>query len=342
MRPLSLKPLLALVVGVAAVAVFTGLPAILPPFYIRVLQVFFFSAGLALSWGLLGGFAGYWSFGHTAFIGIGGFTAALVSSHLLGGGGTGWGMVVTVGAGGLVAALFALVLAYPLLRLRGIYFAIAMLGVGEVFSELSSSIDWIGGGLGLTLPAGTDLDIAPEVFYYYVFLVLMVAILLISAATKLSRFGYGLMSIREDEDTARMLGVPTERYKIQAFVLSAFLVGTLGAVYAYSLGYFSTPSLFRVDFSLNMIVHNMIGGIGTIAGPVIGAAIMVFLTNVVLGSFLSVHLLLTGALVVLIVLLAPTGLLGLAARLWQRDPPEEEPTSPTRERERRLTNEPAE
>lgn len=311
------------IASVVAFAVFATLPAVLSPFYVRVLQVFFFSAGLALSWGVLGGFAGYWSFGHTVFIGIGGFTAALVSANLLDGGGTGWGMILPVAAGGLVSALFATIVAYPLLRLRGIYFAIAMLGVGEVINELSSNIEWIGGGLGLNLPPGTDLDIAPEVFYYYVFLALLAAILLIAVAMKTSRFGYGLFSIREDEDTARMLGVPTERYKIMAFVLSASLVGVLGAVYAYSLGYFNTASLFRIDFSLNMIVHNLIGGIGTIAGPVIGAAIMVFLTNVVLGSLLSVHLLITGAIVVVIVLVAPNGILGLVARLSARAGSEE-------------------
>ena len=116
-----------------------------------------------------------------------------------------------------------------------------------------------------------------------------------------------------------MLGVATERYKIAAFVLSATLVGLLGAVYGYSLGYFTTPSVFRLDFSLNMIVFALIGGIGTLFGPVIGAALLLFLTNVLLSGFLDIHLMITGALVVAVILLMPGGILRAGATLpWKR------------------------
>src|SRR5690606_35819793 len=109
-----------------------------------------------------------------------------------------------------------------------------------------------------------------EDFFYYVFGGLLLLTFLISVLLRHSRFGYALLAIREDEDTAMMLGVATERYKIMAFVLSSVLVGLLGAVYGYSVGYFTTYTVFRLDFSLNMIVFCLIGGIGTLTGPIIG------------------------------------------------------------------------
>jgi branched-chain amino acid transport system permease protein len=298
--------------GLFVVALFGALlPEYLPPFYVRVLQLFFFSAALALAWNILGGFAGYWSFGHTVFIGLGAFTAAHAAARLGGTSGSSWGMVLAVLAGAAVSALFAALVAYPILRLRGIYFAIAMLALSQVVSELVNNIAWFQGGVGVFLPSPLPSDMRPERFYYYVFGALLPAILAVSWIIRRSRLGYGLLAIREDEDTARMLGVPTEQFKIAAFVLSAALSGMLGAVYGYSLGYFTSASVFRIDFSLNMIVFCLIGGIGTLAGPIIGAALMLLLTQVLLSGFLEFHLFLTGMVVVMIVLLMPNGILGV-------------------------------
>ena len=304
----------AILAAGAVLALLAVLPAFVMPYHVRVGQLFLLSAGLALAWHILGGFAGYWSFGHTAFVGIGAFTAGLLHAHLklppmL-------GFAAGTLLGGCVSAAFAAVIAYPVLRLRGIYFAIALLGVSQVLGELSQNVDAFQGALGLNLPDIVPDAIRPEVFYYYCFLALAAGIFAFSAWLRGSRLGYGLAAIREDEDTARMLGVPTERFKVLTFVLSAALTGTIGAVYAYSLGYFTSGSVFRVDFSLNMILHALLGGIGTLAGPVIGAALLVFVTNVLLGRLLDVHLLVTGVLVVGLVLLAPSGLLGVL-RDWR-------------------------
>jgi branched-chain amino acid transport system permease protein len=203
------------------------------------------------------------------------------------------------------------VIAYPVLRLRGIYFAIALLGVSQVLGELTHNVDAFQGSLGLNFPDVAPRAMRPETFFYYCLLVLAAGCLAISAWIRASRLGYGLLSIREDEDTARMLGVPTERFKIFTFVLSAALAGLVGAVYAYSLGYITSGSVFRVDFSLNMILHSLLGGIGTLAGPIIGALVMVFISNVLLGRLLDLHLMVTGLIVVGLVLLAPNGILGL-------------------------------
>lgn len=306
-------PFLALVAIGALGALGALLPLWLSPFYVRVLQFFFFSAALALAWNLLGGFAGYWSFGHTVFIGIGAFAAVHVAGAL--GLAGPWGMMAaTLGAGG-VSAAFAALIAYPILRLRGIYFAIAMLGVGQVVAEVVNNVGWFQGGIGVFLPPAVPAGMAPERFAYYVFGALLIAIFLICVAVRASRFGHGLLAIREDEDTSRMLGVPTEQFKIAAFVLSAGLIGVLGAVYGYTLGYFTTYSVFRLDFSLNMIVYCLIGGIGTLTGPIIGTALMLLLTQVVLGRMLELHMLITGLAVILMVLAMPNGILGFLSGL---------------------------
>ncbi len=312
---------LALLLGLAAVIVIAVLPIWMGPFYTRVAQLFFFSAGLAIAWNILGGFSGYWSFGHTVFIGMGAFAAAHLVGQIGPVGSGPWSMIVPVVFAGLLCGLFALVIAYPILRLRGIYFAIAMLGVGQVVGELVNNIRWFQGGVGVFLAAPVPAGMPPEDFFYYIFAALLIVCFVVSVLVRNSRFGYALLAVREDEDTAMMLGVATERYKIAAFVLSATLVGTLGAVYGYSVGYFTTYTVFRLDFSLNMIVFCLIGGIGTLFGPVIGTAIMLFLTQVLLSRFLDIHLLITGALVVAIILLVPGGILGaLKQRLVRRAP----------------------
>lgn len=314
---------LAVLVYAVLVVVGALLPIWIDPFLTRVVQLFFFSAGLAVAWNILGGFSGYWSFGHTAFIGIGAFSAAHLVMKLGPFGAGPLSMVLPVLLAGAICGLFAAILAYPILRLRGIYFAIAMLGVSQVVGELVNNVNWFQGGVGVFLQSPVPTGWAPEDFYYYIFGGLLLLCLAVSLAVRSSRFGYALLSIREDEDTAMMLGVATERYKIVAFVLSAALVGMLGAVYGYSVGYFTTYTVFRLDFSLNMIVFCLIGGIGTLFGPVIGTAIMLFITQVLLSRFLDIHLLITGGIVVAIILLMPGGVIG-ALRSWRRAPAREE------------------
>jgi branched-chain amino acid transport system permease protein len=306
-------PLLVAVCIVAAAIVLSFGPLVLPPFYVRVGQLMLYSAGLGVAWAILGGFSGYMSFGHAAFIGVGAFTAGLVETRfpslpasLL--------LLLGFAAGAASCAVISLLIAYPILRLRGTFFAIAMMGVSHVCSEVTNNIDIFQGSMGLTFPAIAPADMDPASFFYELYLAAATIVLLIAWQIRRSRFGAGLLSIREDEDTARMLGVPTERYKRTAFVISAVLTGMMGVIYAHSLGYITTDSVYRDDTNLSLIVYSLLGGMGTLFGPVIGAGLLVFITQVVLARLLDFHLFATGLLLVLLILLAPGGLSSLLKR----------------------------
>lgn len=303
---MSSRTLLAVVALVAAAGLI-AIPFGIPLFWVRVLQNIFFGAALATAWNILGGFAGYWSFGHAGFLGLGAFMAALLPG------------VFTVGAAdpilgfvaaAAVSAAFAALIAYPMLRLKGPYFALTMFALFLVLSEISSSVDWVGGSVGLFLPAIGTSWLAPELFFYFVFLSILVVYLGIAVLLKRSRVYYGLVAIREDEDAAPMLGVPVTYYKCAIFILSAAMTGGLGSVFAYNLGYITTQSAFRMDLNLEILIYCLLGGIGTLTGPVLGAALMTVLTQVVLGNLLTIHLMITGVLVVVLVLTLPKGIMG--------------------------------
>jgi branched-chain amino acid transport system permease protein len=303
----------ALLIMIACAIVLAFGPLVLPPFYVRVGQLMLYSAGLGVAWAILGGFAGYASFGHAAFIGVGAFTAGLVEGRfpalpapLL--------LVLGLASGAACCAFLSALLAYPLLRLRGTFFAIAMLGVSHVCAEVTNNVDIFQGSMGLNFPPIAPATMDPASFFYEVYLAAALFVMLVAWQIRRSRFGAGLLSIREDEDTARMLGVPTERYKRIAFVVSAVLTGLLGVIFAHAMGYITTDSVYRDDTNLSLIVYSLLGGMGTLFGPVIGAGLLVFITQVILSRLLDFHLFATGLLLVLLVLLAPGGIMGLLKR----------------------------
>ena len=296
--------------GLAALVIFLVAPFFLSPFATRVVQNFFFAAALATAWNILGGFSGYWSFGHSGFLGIGAFAAALLQKSIVFTSGPA-ALASGVALGCVCAAALALLLSYPMLRVRGHYFSIAMFGVSMVLIELAANVEFFQGGTGITLMPVHPSGMAPERFFYFLFLALLLLSLACAAVIMKSRLFYALAAIREDEDTAPMLGVPTLASKTIVFVLSAGLTGAVGAAYAFSLGYVTADSGFRPDVGLDILVYSLLGGMGTLLGPVLGAAVMIFVTQVLLGSLLEMHLLFTGILIIVIVMLLPNGILGL-------------------------------
>jgi branched-chain amino acid transport system permease protein len=290
--------LAGLTILLAALAIY---PMLATGYGLRVMLQLFMWIALAQSWNLISGLTGYVSFGHVAFFGMGAYTTALLIARL------GWPWLVASLAGGLMAAVLALVIGWPCLRLKGPYFAIAMLGLNEVLRVLASYFEGLtGGGLGLSLPT---LDASLPIYYAMggvAALMTLVAYLIVT-----SRFGLRLMTIREDEVAAEAMGIDTFHYKLYAFLLSAVGPGVVGGLSARDQGYIEPISVFPLVTTITMIVMVLFGGKGTIWGPVIGAVVLFTFQELVWARFIYLHQLLFGAIMVAVVLAMPRGILGM-------------------------------
>ena len=265
-----------------------------------VLQIFMWIA-LAGSWNVISGLTGYVSFGHVAFFGAGAYTGAILIAT------AGWPWPPAALAGGVAAGVLAVAIGYPCLRLKGPYFAIAMLGLNEVLRALVSYFEGLtGGGNGLSLPT---LDATRHIYYVMGALAAVVtggAYLIVT-----SRFGLRLMTIREDEVAAEAMGIDTFHHKLLAFVLSSIGPGIAGALTARDQGYIEPISVFPLAITVTMIVMALFGGKGTVWGPVLGAVALFVVQEIVWARYPYVHPLLFGAIIVAVVLLMPRGVLGL-------------------------------
>ncbi len=269
---------------------------------------------IAMSWNFIGGMAGYPSFAVAAFFGLGAYTGAVAQKF-----GLPMGLAWT--CAGLAALAFAALLGVALLRLRGHYFAIASLVVAEVLRELvNSATELTGGGMGLNLPIPTMTSIdAQAAFFFYAMLGLVAITFAAMLLTTYSKLGFGLRCIQQNESAADMLGVDTTFYKVSAFMLSGVFVGMAGAVYASWVHYIEPPDVFDVLFSVKAIVMVLLGGAGSVFGPLFGAALFLSLEELVWRKFLEVHTGVLGLLIVLLVMFLPKGLLSLSNRLpWAR------------------------
>jgi branched-chain amino acid transport system permease protein len=288
----------ALPVGVLLLAAY---PLVATGYGVRFMLQLFMWVALAQSWNLISGLTGYVSFGHVAFFGTGAYAAGiLMTAHH-------WHWVPASLMGGVAAVVLALAIGYPCLRLKGPYFAIAMLGLNEVMRALVSYFDGLtGGGLGLSLPT-----LYASIEIYYAMGLAAIAVTAVAYFIITSRFGLRLMTIREDELAAEAMGIDTARYKLIAFLLSAFVPGVVGGLFARDTGYIEPISVFPLLITITMIVMALFGGKGTIWGPVLGAAALFVLQELVWARFLYLHQVLFGAIIIIVVLLMPKGVLGV-------------------------------
>ena len=270
------------------------------------LTFLFVAQGVA--WNILGGFAGYVSFGYAAFFGLGAYATALLWI-------AGWPPVLTYPVAGLTAAAFSLIVGVPTLRLVGPYFSIATIGVGEAMRILMLNLDRItGGASGLNLPTA----VPSKAWFYLVALLFAAAAFAIAAVVRGSRFGLGLQALRMDLEAAEALGVRTALFKNLAHTLSAFIVGACGGLYATYLQFVHPDTVFSFTQSISLVLITLIGGIGTLWGPVLGAAVFYAVQDYLQTSYPTFHLLAYGVLLILILLFEPKGLAGLAGRLRRR------------------------
>lgn len=270
------------------------------------IQIFMWIA-LAASWNLISGLTGYVSFGHVAFFGTGAYTAAILISK------AGWPWFPASLMGSVTAAALAVVIGYPCLRLKGPYFAIAMLGLNEVVRALVSYFEnFTGGGNGITLTP--IFSIQPV---YYAMGGVALAVVLITWRILTSRFGLRLLSIREDEIAAEAMGIDTARLKLYAFLLSAAFPGIAGGFFAWYSSHIEPIGTFPLLTTITMIIMCLFGGKGTILGPVLGAVLLSIFQEMVWARFLFIHQAIFGALIVGVVLLMPRGILGVLQQRYR-------------------------
>ena len=264
---------------------------------------------LALSWNIISGFTGYTSFGHVAFYGIGAYACAILVADY------GWFWIPALGVCAAVAALVGVAIGYPVLRLKGPYFAIAMLGAAEGTRVVATVWDSLThGGLGISLPsAETSMET------YYAMLALMLLTIVVAYAVGHSRFGVRLNAIREDEGAAEALGINATLYKLAAFVLSAVFPAVAGGIQAYKVLYIDPPSVFFVQITIAMALMSMLGGKGTVIGPILGAVLLYTAQELTWVNFPTAHLIAYGLFIVLVARFMPRGLMGFAIdRSWVR------------------------
>lgn len=267
---------------------------------------------LAAAWNLLGGFAGQVSLGYSAFVGIGAYATVLLAK-------AGWSPWLTLPVGAALAAAFSVVVGLPTFRLRGPYFTIATIGVGEAVRVIASGLDFTGGSSGLRMPAGT-FDFTAN--YYAMVGLALVTLALVAWLTQ-HAFGLALEAIRQDIDGAEALGVNSTRVKLQAHAISSALVAVAGGLFAINFQYISPGSVFDFRLSLTIVLMPIVGGMGTLTGPVLGAMLFSYLQIKLLASpaLRDSYLFIYGGLLIVVMLFEPKGIVGLWERLiapWGR------------------------
>ena len=306
----------------AALAVLLALPAALSSYAVTVFIFIFFYAFLGQAWNIVGGYAGQLSAGHAAFVGIGAYASALLSAEV---GLTPWiGMLV----GGVLSAALGTVVGYLGFRfgLRGFYFVLLTVAFAEVCRIVALNTDAVGGALGyyITFTGNPrQFQFQDNRVYYYVALGLMLMATLVVAAIERRRFGAYLIAIREDEGACEALGVNTFRYKMLAMVVSSFLTGVGGTFYAFYLFSLQPNAVFGIPLSVEIIIRPIVGGAGTVLGPIIGSFILSPLAEAARvyfgqGGWSGVHLIAYGILLIAVVLFLPQGAYPALRRLWAR------------------------
>lgn len=261
-------------------------------------------AVLAQGWNIIGGYTGYASFGNSVFYGLGGYGVAIAMVQ--------WQLPFGVGLvfGVLLAVVFAVLLGLPVLRLKGHYFAIATLALSQVMAAIVSNVGLAGQNIGLVLP---PLNNDP-LFYELSLGLLAIATLTIWWLTR-SRFGFGLIAIRENEEGAAVMGVNTTLYKVLAFALSGIFSALAGGIHAYWITFLDPESAFDISLNVKMIIMAVFGGPGTVLGPIVGALSLSAVSEILASEVTSIAGLFFGVVIVAAVVLMPRGLADMLRRL---------------------------
>lgn len=293
-------------IGLGVAALLACLPLGGESYYIQLLTVIFYWIGLAACWNLMCGYTGYIDFGSAAYTGIGAYVAGILMVRLQ------MPLMMTIPLAGLGAGLIALAVGWPTLRLRGAYFAIATFALAEALMQVAEEwADLTEGGIGITIPQRLE-----EFEYYWLYLFLAALLVGITWWVEHHKHGYALKAIHEDEHAAAQVGINTHIIKLQTYVTSAFFIGVLGALEGTRLGYFKPDDVFDVHITIKMVIMSLLGGMGTVLGPVIGATFLQLLEDYLGAQFLNFYLVIIGAIIVGVIIFLPRGIAGsLAERI---------------------------
>lgn len=268
------------------------------------------AVALASSLNILLGYTGYVSFGHIVFFGLGGYVGFYLLSV------QGWTLWIAMLVGGVASGVLAFLLGKAILRLRGAYFALATIGVNEAVRAFINNFEPFGGPIGLRLNFQVYQDYGGPAqalqMVFYIMIALTVIVVLVSYLIRTSKFGLGLLAIREDEDAAEVMGVVAPNAKTWAYVISAIFPGIIGTLFFFKNGNVEPHPAFPLHLSIETIVMVMLGGQGTVLGPILGATGYQRLRGLLVTSqvFKNIQLSVAGAFLLLIVLFVPAGVIG--------------------------------
>jgi branched-chain amino acid transport system permease protein len=296
------------VVASACLVLSLMLPLVVRTDYaLQVLFRIYLFAALGLAWNLLGGYAGQLSLGHAAYFGAGAYGLALFSGRL------GVPVWLGVGLGVVVALACALLIGGVSFRLRGPYFALSTIAFAEILRLAVKNLPRVtGGDVGLQVPALFHGNVNRSFFWAAV--VLCGAAFFLTSAISRSRFGYYLLAVREDEDTALSVGISTTRTKLGALAISAALTALGGGLYASIFLFIVPDQVLALDVSNEIAIVAMLGGAGTLLGPIVGAVVLETASEVFKNTFQEAHQLIFGLLLVVVVLFLPEGIVGTLSR----------------------------
>jgi branched-chain amino acid transport system permease protein len=298
--------------ALAAIPLFLG-----DPFLCHILIMIMMYATMSIGWNVIGGYAGQVSFGNAAFFGVGAYTTAilLVNFNV-----NPWlGML----AGCVLSVALAVVVGYPCFRLRGHYFAIATIAVGEIMVVIFTNWDYVGAAVGIYMPileeSFTNFEFhSSKIPYYYIILVMLLFAIAVSYVIERSRLGYYLRAVKDDPDGARSLGIDIQKYKMIAFSISAVLTSICGTFYGQYVLYIHPSSTMDLMMSIHLCIIALIGGIGKLFGPVVGAFVFIplmELTRVYFGSEgQGIDMIIYSLLVIIIAIWRPQGLWALFSK----------------------------
>ncbi|SHE49838.1 amino acid/amide ABC transporter membrane protein 2, HAAT family [Desulfofundulus australicus DSM 11792] len=292
-----------LVVPTIVIIMAIALPFVIKaPYFQHIIIMIFIWATLGTAWNLLGGYAGQVSFGHAAFFGLGAYSAGLLIFHL--NVSPWWGLAL----GPVISMVVAIPIGLVCFRLRGPYFALATLALGEIFRLVFTNwVSLTNGAQGILILNTFSTKIP---YYFIAFLIWGISLIIVDRMIK-SKLGYYFVSIREDQDAAESLGIPTTRYKMFALLPSAFIAGLVGAFYMNYIAFIDPHVVFSLsDISVMVILVVMMGGVATLLGPSIGAAIYIALSELFRAWLGSANVLAFGIIVCLVILFMPNGIIG--------------------------------